>query len=48
MAVMIDQKEIKSGDYIFCDHDGIIVVAESFKTHLRGFKVVSEILGGLC
>ena len=38
VAVMIDQKEIKSGDYIFCDHDGIIVVAESFKTNLRDLK----------
>ena len=47
MAVMIDQKEIKSGDYIFCDHDGIIVVAESLNESTE-FKVVSEIFREKC
>lgn len=34
-TVIVEQIEIKSGYYIFCDHDGITVLAESFKTNVR-------------
>ncbi len=34
-TVMIEQIEIKSGYYIFCDHDGIVVRTESLKPNLR-------------
>ena len=32
---VIEQIEIKSGHYIFCDHDGIVLVTEASKTNLR-------------
>ena len=34
-TVMVGQIEIKSGYYIFCDHDGIVLLKESLKPSLR-------------
>ena len=34
-TVIIEQIEIKSGHYIFCDHDGIVLMTAETKSNLR-------------
>ena len=46
-TVIIEQKEIKSGDYIFCDHDGIVWWQRN-KNEFAEFNLMSDIFRVAC